>query len=64
MKYLSFCLLIIAFTSCDSAKNAQSSSKTISLFDGKTFKGWHNYNGTGEVKSWTIEDGATLFTTD
>lgn len=60
MKYLSFCLLIIAFTSCDSTKNAQSTGKTISLFDGKTFNGWHNYNGTGTVKSWTIEDGALV----
>ena len=30
------------------------------LFDGKTFKGWHNFNQTGEVKSWVIEDSALV----
>ncbi len=34
--------------------------KAVSLFDGKTFKGWHNFNQTGEVKSWVIEDGALV----
>ncbi len=57
MKSLPFFLVIIMFIACDSSKNAQSSSKTISLFDGKTFNGWHNFNGTGAVKSWAIEDG-------
>ncbi len=57
MKSLSFLLLLIAFTACDTAKSGQSSAKTISLFDGKTFNGWHNFNGTGAVKSWAIEDG-------
>lgn len=31
-----------------------------SLFDGKTLKGWHGYNKTGEVKNWTIIDGALV----
>ncbi|MBL7816535.1 MAG: DUF1080 domain-containing protein [Saprospiraceae bacterium] len=30
------------------------------LFDGKTFNGWHIYNKKGEVKGWTIEEGALV----
>lgn len=33
----------------------------ISLFDGKTFKGWHRYNRTEMSPAWTIEDGAMKF---
>ncbi len=32
----------------------------ISLFDGKTFNGWHGFNKKGEIKNWTIEDGAMV----
>jgi hypothetical protein len=32
----------------------------ISLFDGKTLNGWHGYNKTGEVRNWTIEEGAMV----
>ncbi len=32
----------------------------ISLFDGKTLKGWHGYNKTGPVKNWEVEDGALV----
>jgi hypothetical protein len=32
----------------------------ISLFDGKSLKGWHGYNKTGTVKNWDIEDGALV----
>ncbi|MDQ3683887.1 MAG: DUF1080 domain-containing protein [Bacteroidota bacterium] len=34
--------------------------KWISLFDGKTLNGWHAFNKTGEIKNWTIEDGAMV----
>lgn len=34
--------------------------KWISLFDGKTFNGWHGFNKTGEIKNWTIEEGAMV----
>jgi len=45
---------------------AESSNATedtwVSLFDGKTFNGWHNY-GTGEIlDQWQIVDGAMVFT--
>lgn len=29
----------------------------ISLFDGKSLKGWHGFNKTGEVKNWIAENG-------
>lgn len=32
----------------------------ISIFDGKTLKGWHGYNKTGPVKNWEVEDGALV----
>lgn len=40
-----------------------SSSKTgaddgfVSLFDGKSFAGWHSFNRTGVGKAWKVEDG-------
>jgi hypothetical protein len=32
----------------------------VSLFDGKSLKGWHNFNSKSEVKNWTIIDGALV----
>jgi Domain of Unknown Function (DUF1080) len=51
--------VLIALAACQGAQRG-TSSKSVSLFDGKTFKGWHNFNQTGAVKSWTIEDGALV----
>ncbi|WP_462219611.1 3-keto-disaccharide hydrolase [Ferruginibacter sp.] len=34
--------------------------KWVSLFDGKTLKGWHGFNKTGTIQNWTIEDGAMV----
>ncbi len=34
--------------------------KWITLFDGKTFNGWHGYNKTGAITNWAIEDGAMV----
>lgn len=31
-----------------------------SLFDGKSFKGWHGFNKVGPIQNWTIEDGAMV----
>ncbi len=57
-------LSIIALASCNNVKkeaaSTAASAKAASLFDGKTFKGWHNYNDTGTIKSWTIEDSALV----
>jgi hypothetical protein len=33
-----------------------------SLFDGKTFNGWHQFNKSEMSPAWSIEDGALVFT--
>jgi hypothetical protein len=49
-------------TSTSSADTAASnSSDWVSLFDGKTFTGWHGFNkGTDSIKNWMIEDSALV----
>ena len=32
----------------------------VSLFDGKSLKGWHGFNKKGPVKNWEIIDGALV----
>ena len=32
----------------------------ISLFDGKSLKGWHGFNKKGTVKNWTIVNGSLV----
>ncbi len=44
----------------DSAGTASASNQAIDLFDGKTLAGWHGFNKTGEVKNWTVMDGALV----
>src|SRR3569833_1797960 len=39
------------------AKSSAKIKKLTSLFDGKTLKGWHNYNMKGAVKNWVVQDG-------
>jgi hypothetical protein len=34
----------------------------VSLFDGRTFQGWHNYNGTPISDEWQVIDSALVFT--
>jgi hypothetical protein len=36
------------------------SPAAISLFDGKSFAGWHGFNKTGEIKNWDIEDSSLV----
>ena len=31
-----------------------------SIFDGKSLKGWHLFNNTGEIKTWKVEDGSLV----
>lgn len=42
-------------------KTEEQESEWISLFDGKTFDGWHNYKADGVSSEWTVEDGAMVF---
>lgn len=41
----------------DSTKTDQPGSKWISLFDGKTTKGWHKYGGGPVGPAWKVADG-------
>lgn len=44
-----------------SKKEKAKPGKWVSLFDGKSLKGWHGFNKKGEeVKNWTIENGALV----
>lgn len=65
--------LAVLMMACGSSKNTaagdsgekQGSDKGwVSLFDGKTTTGWHNYNG-GEIgKGWVINDGVLTLDAD
>jgi hypothetical protein len=40
---------------------AATNNEWISLFDGKTFTGWHGFNkGTDSIKNWMIEDSSLV----
>ncbi|MCU0335385.1 MAG: DUF1080 domain-containing protein [Chitinophagaceae bacterium] len=53
-------ILILAAMSiaagCSSSKPG-SDDGFVSIFDGKSFAGWHSYNRTGVGKAWKIENG-------
>jgi hypothetical protein len=55
-------IIIFALVACsdNTTSNPPTTAKSVSIFDGKTFKGWHNFNGTDSVKSWAIEDSALV----
>jgi len=46
----------LAFT----VKTNPPQGKWASLFDGKTLKGWHEYNQKGAVTDWAVENGALV----
>jgi hypothetical protein len=52
-------LILFAFTQTPD-KMKSTDEKWISLFDGKTFNGWHGFNKTGTIQNWDIEDGAMV----
>ncbi|REE83390.1 uncharacterized protein DUF1080 [Lutibacter oceani] len=45
-------------------KATEDNNDWVSLFDGKTFNGWHNYNTKTISDEWQIIDGAMVFTPD
>ncbi len=63
--------LLMGAVSCNSPKKdgADAKAKTeakadegwVSLFDGKTFKGWRGYNRADVPGRWTVEDGCIKF---
>jgi hypothetical protein len=40
----------------------ENESEWVNLFDGKTFKGWHNYMTDSISDEWQIENGTMIFT--
>lgn len=45
----------------DKTKASPEENNWVNLFDGKTFKGWHNYLSGSISDEWQIEDGAMVF---
>jgi hypothetical protein len=41
---------------------AQKKGKWVSLFDGKSFNGWHSWQADNVLPQWKIEDGAMVLT--
>ena len=60
LRNLVILILIIACISFIKKPFNMNDEKWVSLFDGKSLKGWHGFNKTGEIKNWTIEDGAMV----
>lgn len=55
---LTFSILIAIAVICLAAHiKQQQKAEWVSLFDGKTLKGWHAYNKPGEIKNWAAKDG-------
>jgi hypothetical protein len=52
--------LLFAFLTCFLAGQT-SAQEWISLFDGKTTKGWHSFGKTTVGEAWKVEDGAIVF---
>lgn len=44
----------------DSTATGNTEAEWVNLFDGKSLAGWHGFNKTGEVKNWTVIDGALV----
>lgn len=61
IKTIAFLLsFICSFSINGIGQKPAANGKWITLFDGKTFKGWHGFNKKGPVQNWTIEDGAMV----
>lgn len=54
-------VLILALIGGISATNAQDKTEWVSLFDGKTFDGWHQYNGTEIGAEWSVNEDELTF---
>jgi Domain of Unknown Function (DUF1080) len=62
LKTTGIAVAIIACISLSFTSNKMENEegKWISLFDGKTFNGWHGFNKTGPIQNWAIEEGAMV----
>ena len=59
---LMVCAATLALIACFAftLKPDPQKGKWVSLFDGKTLKGWHEYNKKGAVTDWAVENGALV----
>jgi hypothetical protein len=55
-----FLLLLGSFSFNGICQKLTGNGKWITLFDGKTLKGWHGFNKKGPIQNWAIEDGAMV----
>jgi len=62
LKRTSLLLTILGCLSfaCTNHNSETGKGKWISLFDGKTLKGWHGFNKTDTIPNWTIEEEAMV----
>ena len=62
LKTIGILLVVIACISFvnKTQETTSQKGKWVSLFDGKSLKGWHGFNKTGTIKNWDIEDGALV----
>ena len=54
-------VLILVLIGGISSTNAQEKNEWVSLFDGKTLNGWHQYNGTEIGDEWSVNEGELTF---
>lgn len=57
IKLLLLFTIVVAGCNTQSKKAMSSSNGWISLFDGKTLKGWHTYGKTTIGEAWKVQDG-------
>jgi hypothetical protein len=57
---LSAATLAFAVSLAFTVKTTPPAGKWVSLFDGKTLKGWHEYNKKGPVTDWAVQNGALV----
>lgn len=74
-KQLFLLTALIAFSACQGStpekkkqeiknqpeQEAPAQEEWISLFDGETLKGWHQYNGDTIGEEWSVKDGVLTF---
>jgi len=55
-------VVMVSATQADELTKEEKSQGWVSLFDGKTLKGWRNYKGEGVKDGWKVVDGTMQHT--